>query len=245
MKKIKGRIHSIETGGTVDGPGIRFVVFMQGCALRCKYCHNPDCWCSTDGSETNIDELVEKIKKYKDFFDFSGGGVTVSGGEPLMQIKFVTELFKKLKALSIHTALDTSGYAIPGEEVSELLDYTDLVLLDLKHIDSQMHKKLTGVSNIKTVNFLTLLNEKNIKTWIRYVVVDGYNQSEEYAHKFANFIKAYANVEKVEVLPYHEMGKYKWEELGLRYELNDIKKPPQNIINNIILILKENGFNVH
>lgn len=219
MELKLGRIHSIETFGTVDGPGIRFVVFMQGCPLKCLYCHNRDTWEVNAGNETNVDDLVSEIKRYIPYMKSSGGGVTVSGGEPLLQAKFVTTLFKKLKSSNIHTALDTAGSIPINSDIEELLQYADLVLLDIKHIDDEKSKILTGLSNKNNLDFAKYLDAHNIPVWIRQVLVPGYTDDEKDLLDLKNFISTLSNVEKVEFLPYHDLGKFKWKELGFEYAL--------------------------
>lgn len=226
-----GKIHSIETFGTVDGPGIRFVVFMQGCTLRCKYCHNRDTWDPHIGKDMSADELVNEILRYKSYIDNSGGGVTVSGGEPLLQAEFVTELFKKLKKLNIHTALDTAGSIPISQQIKELLQYTDLVLLDIKHIDDEKAKILTGFSNKNNLEFAEYLNNINLPVWIRQVLVPGYTDDPFDLQKLKQFIDTLQNVKKVEILPYHNLGKYKWEEIEGKYELENVVSPSQEQIN--------------
>ncbi len=226
-----GKIHSIETFGTVDGPGIRFVVFMQGCTLRCKYCHNRDTWDPHIGKDMSADELVNEILRYKSYMDNSGGGVTVSGGEPLLQAEFVTELFKKLKKLNIHTALDTAGSIPISQQIKELLQYTDLVLLDIKHIDDEKAKILTGFSNKNNLEFAEYLNNINLPVWIRQVLVPGYTDDPFDLQKLKQFIDTLQNVKKVEILPYHNLGKYKWEEIEGKYELENVVSPSQEQIN--------------
>ncbi|OPZ78795.1 MAG: Pyruvate formate-lyase 1-activating enzyme [Alphaproteobacteria bacterium ADurb.Bin438] len=240
-EELKARIHSQESAGTVDGPGIRYVVFMQGCPLRCKFCHNPDTWNIKDGKEVTVKEIFDNIVKYKTFMDFSGGGVTISGGEPLLQVNFLKELFYRLKKEKIHTAIDTSGFVELTTELDALLYYTDLVLLDLKHIDPIRHKDLTKQDNDKVFEFLKHLQLGNKRTWIRYVIVPGYNDNAKYAESFANFVKHFDNVELIELLPYHEMGKYKWESLGLKYALDGIKPPPKSKVKEIASILHSHG----
>lgn len=220
MELKLGRVHSIETFGTVDGPGIRFVVFMQGCPLKCLYCHNRDTWEVNAGNETNVDDLVSEIKRYIPYMKSSGGGVTVSGGEPLLQAKFVTTLFKKLKSSNIHTALDTAGSIPINSDIEELLQYADLVLLDIKHIDDEKSKILTGLSNKNNLDFAKYLDAHNIPVWIRQVLVPGYTDDEKDLLDLKNFISTLSNVEKVEVLPYHDLGKFKWKELGFEYALD-------------------------
>ena len=220
-----GKIHSIESFGTVDGPGIRFVIFMQGCTLKCKYCHNRDTWNTKAGTSITVEELVKEILHYKSYMDNSGGGVTVSGGEPLLQAEFVTELFKKLKTLNIHTALDTAGSIPISSEIKDLLKYTDLVLLDIKHIDDLKAKNLTGFSNKNNLEFAKYLSNIQIPVWIRQVLVPGYTDDKFDLQKLKEFISSLNNVEKIELLPYHNLGKFKWEELGDKYELENVIPP--------------------
>ncbi|MDX8360564.1 pyruvate formate-lyase-activating protein [Cytobacillus sp. IB215316] len=221
---MKGRIHSVETCGTVDGPGLRYIVFTQGCPLRCIYCHNPDTWKVAGGKEEDTNDLIEDIKKYMSYMSFSNGGVTVSGGEPLIQADFIIDLFKKCKALGIHTALDTAGSVIPAN-IDEILDLTDLVLLDIKHIDEQKHQDITGLSNKNTISFANRLNDKGIPIWVRHVLVPGYTDQEQDLDRLGQFIGTLSNVEKVEILPYHKMGEYKWKALCLDNELIDTNPP--------------------
>lgn len=226
MEKISNcvaRVHSIESFGTVDGPGIRFVLFLQGCSLRCKYCHNRDTWDPTLGEEKTLDEIVEKIKRYKTYMTLSGGGVTVTGGEPLLQVKFVIELFKRLKEENIQTCIDTSGMFNITEDIKEVLKYTDLVLLDIKHIDDEKCKELVGVSNKKELEFARYLSENNHKMWIRQVLVPGYTDDEKDLLRLKDFLKTLKTVEKVQILKYHSMGKYKWEKMGVKYELEGVR----------------------
>lgn len=221
---IKGRVHSIETMGTVDGPGIRYVVFMQGCPLRCKYCHNRDTWDMSHGRVMSVDELMQDIRKYRNFMKYSGGGVTLTGGEPTLQWRFVAELFRRCRQEGIHAALDTSGF-VDLDKADAFLPYTDLVLLDIKEIDALRHMELTGVSNDKTLVFALHLARLNIPTWIRYVLVPGYTDDPNDIHELGQFISTLHNVERVEVLPYHTMGAYKWDQLGLDYPLRDVPEP--------------------
>lgn len=221
--KNTARIHSIESFGTVDGPGIRFVVFMQGCSLQCKYCHNRDTWDINGGEVKTVDEIIEKIENYKNYIIPSGGGVTVTGGEPLLQVRFLIELFKKLKEKNIHTCIDTSGMMSITDNIKELLKYTDLVLLDIKHIDDEKCKRLVGSSNKKELEFARYLSDNNIKMWIRQVLVPGYTDDEEDLKKLKEFLRTLKTVEKVQILKYHSMGKYKWEKMGLKYELDGVR----------------------
>ena len=231
------KIHSIESFGTVDGPGIRFVLFLQGCHLQCTYCHNRDTWDMKGGEYKTLDDIFEKIKRYKNYMLLSGGGVTATGGEPLLQAKFLIELFKKLKAEGIHTCIDTSGIVAITDDIKELLKYTDLVLLDIKHIDDEKCKKLVGVSNKRELEFAQYLSDNNIKIWIRQVLVPGYTDDEQDLLKLKKFIKSLETVEKVQILPYHDMGKYKWEKLGAKYELEDVRPANQDDVDRAKKIL--------
>lgn len=240
---VMGKIHSLESCGTVDGPGIRFVVFMQGCPLRCKYCHNPDSWKISDGKDISVDEIVKEAKKYKSYMKFSKGGITISGGEPLMQYKFVKELLKKCKDEGIHTAIDTSGY-IEIEKAKEILEYTDLVLLDIKSYNEKVFKDLTGVSNENTLTLAKYLKEINKPTWIRYVLVPGITDNMEDIENLAKFISNMDNIEKVQILPFHKLGEYKWEELGYDYELENTPVPSEEIVKKTKNIFSSYGLNV-
>ena len=216
---ITGNIHSIETFGTVDGPGIRFVVFMQGCPMRCLYCHNPDTWSLKDNKRMNVSEIY---KKYDGVKEFCKGGLTVTGGEPLVQIDFVTELFKEFKKHKIHTALDTSGILFDSENIKKfdnLVKYTDLVLLDIKHIDDNEHKKLTGHSNENVLKFAKYLSENNIPVWIRHVLVPDITFREDYLTKLGAFLKTLNNLKALDVLPYHTMGINKYKQMNIKYPL--------------------------
>ena len=223
MDKVIGNIHSIETLGTVDGPGIRFVVFMQGCHLRCKYCHNRDTWDIKAGEKNTVDELIKKILRSKPYFEVSGGGVTVSGGEPLIQAKFITELFKKLHEYGINTCIDTAGSIPISEDIIELLKYTDLVLLDIKHINNEKSIDLVGVSNKNNLDFARYLSQSNIPMWIRQVLVPGYTDDKEDLLELKKFIKTLKNVKKIEILPYHDLGKYKWDKMNDVYQLEGVR----------------------
>ena len=215
---MKGRIHSIESFGTVDGPGIRFVTFMMGCPLRCLFCHNPDTW-NLQGKcqyELTPEELCEEAMRYYNFI--KKGGVTLSGGEPLMQAAFALSYFRLCKDKGLHTALDTSGYFCTPKAM-EVLDYTDLVLLDIKTMNPTLYPRLTGVQQDNNLRFLDILQEKGIKTWVRHVVVPGLTDDEEWLHKLGRHLQQYNVVEKLEILPYHTMGVYKYQELGIPYPL--------------------------
>ena len=218
-----GKIHSFETFGTVDGPGIRFVVFMQGCHLQCKYCHNRDTWNLNCGNLVDVNELFNKILKYQNYIKPSGGGVTISGGEPLLQTKFLISLFTKLKEAKFHTAIDTSGMVDLTDDVNTLLSMTDLVLLDIKHIDPIKCKELVGFSNEKELAFAKYLSDNNIPIWIRQVLIPGLTDNQKDLLKLKDFISSLKTVEKIELLPYHSNGKFKWEKLGLSYPLANVR----------------------
>ena len=232
------KVHSFESLGTVDGPGIRFVMFLQGCHLQCKYCHNRDTWDMNGGSYKSLDEIFEKILRYKPYFESSNGGVTATGGEPLLQAKFLLELFKKLKKEGIHTCIDTSGMVSITEDVKEVLKLTDLVLLDIKHIDAEKCKELSGHSNKKELEFAKYLSDNNIPIWIRQVIVPGLTDEEEDIVKLRKFVKDLKTVQKVEFLPYHTAGKYKWKELGKKYELENIKDATKEDIERVKYIFE-------
>lgn len=221
-KNKYARIHSIESFGTVDGPGIRFVIFMQGCLLKCKYCHNRDTWDRHNGTLISLEELLNKIERYKAYILPSGGGVTVTGGEPLLQPKFLINLFKELRKKGIPTAIDTSGMVSITDDIKELLSYTDLVLLDIKHINDEKSKELVGFSNKKELEFAKYLSDNNIPVWIRQVIIHGVTDDEEDLLQLKDFINSLNNVKKIELIPYHELGKFKWENLGFNYELDGI-----------------------
>lgn len=218
-----GNIHSIETFGTLDGPGIRMVVFTQGCPMRCLYCHNPDTWNLDINKQISSDEIIEKYLSVK---EFCKGGITLTGGEPLLQIDFVIDLFKKARAKNIHTTLDTSGITFTPnnkEKFEELIKYTSLVMLDIKHIDEKEHIKLTGKSNKNILEFAKFLSENNVTTWIRHVVVPTITDKEEYLSRLGEFLATLKNVKALDVLPYHDMAKTKYEKLNIDYKLKDIE----------------------
>lgn len=236
---MDGYIHSIESFGTVDGPGIRFVVFLQGCPMRCLYCHNPDTWKPFCGERRTAEELAANALRYKNYFT-GGGGVTVSGGEPLMQAEFVTELFTLLKAKGVHTALDTSGILFDADvprAFDNLLNVTDLVLLDIKHIDEAEHKKLTSHSNNRVLAFAKYLSDIGKPIWIRHVLVPGITDDDGHLTRLKEFISGLNTVEKVEVLPYHTMGEVKYEKLGVDYPLKGVQPPTKERVQNARNIL--------
>ncbi|RIY37721.1 pyruvate formate-lyase-activating protein [Capnocytophaga canis] len=241
---LRAAIHSVESFGNIDGPGIRYVVFFQGCMLRCKYCHNPDTWelHNDDAKMMTTDELVSDIVKYKTFFQASGGGVTLSGGEPLLQLDFVLELFTKLKSLGISTCVDTCGgfYAntpIINEKILKLISLTDLFLVDIKHIDDTQHQRLTKRHNKNIITFIDFLSQNGAKMWVRHVLVPQWTDDDVYLQKLRDYIDTLQGVERVEVLPYHDMAKFKYDELGIDYPLKDIERPSKERIENAIKIL--------
>ena len=238
-----GKIHSLETFGTVDGPGVRFVVFFQGCPMRCQYCHNPDTWKAEDGEEMSADEIINRLERNRSFY--KTGGITATGGEPMLQMEFLTELFVKAKQKGISTCLDTSGIMFPTEkfgsgqnateisghggnecgvsleQIEKLMEVTDLVMLDIKHIEDAAHRKLTGHSNSNILAFARYLDSIDKPLWIRHVVVPGITFDEKELTELGKFLKTLHNVEKLEILPYHSMGKVKYDNLGMDYILKD------------------------
>jgi pyruvate formate lyase activating enzyme len=242
-KSTLGYIHSVETCGTVDGPGIRFVVFTTGCPLRCLYCANPDCRHIENGKQTSVDELIAEIQKYTSYMKASGGGVTISGGEPLFQPDFVKEIFKRCKELGIHTALDTSGFC-KLEVAQPVLEFVDLVLLDIKSFDKATYRTVTSVSIEPTLALAKYLSDINKPIWIRYVLVPGLTDETQNVEGLADFVATLKNVEKLEVLPFHKMGEYKWEELGYEYKLKDTPTPTSEQVKKAIDIFKNRGITV-
>lgn len=242
MEQIKGRIHSIESFGSADGPGVRYIVFLQGCRMRCKYCHNPDTWSLQSGELQTPEEVLKKALRYKSYWGKTGG-ITVSGGEALLQIDFLIELFKLAKEKGVHTTLDTSGNPFTRDKeffdkFNELLKYTDLFLLDIKHIDTQAHKELTGQTNENILDLAQYLSEQKKPVWIRHVLVPGITDSEEYLTRLHDFVETLDNVERVEVLPYHTLGVFKWEELGIPYSLKDVSTPSKESVDKANEILE-------
>lgn len=224
-----GKIQTIETFGAVDGPGIRYVIFLHGCAMRCRYCHNPETWCNDKFTPQTSEELIKKALKYKPYWK-NDGGITVSGGEPLLQIDFLIELFTLAKKYNINTCIDTCGQPFSNskdylEKLDKLLDLTDLFILDIKEMNNETHKRLTSKSNDNILEFARYLNDHNKKMWIRHVLVPTITDKEEDLIKLKEFVNSLKNVEKFEILPYHTLGIMKYKDLGLEYTLNDIKEP--------------------
>lgn len=239
----KGRIHSVETSSTVDGPGIRYVIFTQGCRLRCQYCHNPDTRDPLGGKEVTVDELIEEIQHYRSYLTYSGGGVTITGGEPLLQPEFVREIFRRCHELGIHTALDTSGF--PDLEASKpVLDYADLVLLDIKSFDPEIYHRVTHVAIEPTLQFARYLSTLQKPTWIRFVLVPGLTDDSANVEGVAQFVATLKGVAKVEVLPFHNMGAYKWKELGFLYLLGNTEPPTVDQIEAVKAIFCRYGLRV-
>lgn len=239
---IKGNIHSIETFGSVDGPGVRFLIFLQGCPMRCRYCHNADTWRVGTDNQMTADELLNRAERYRSYWG-EDGGITVSGGEPLMQIDFLLELFQKAKQRGINTCIDTSGQPFTRRDpffskFQELLKVTDLFLADIKHIDEEEHFKLTKQKNANILDMLTYLSEQQKPVWIRHVLVPGITDNDEYLRQTRAFIETLHNVQKIEVLSYHSLGAYKWKELGLNYTLEDVQPPSAERIANAEKILR-------
>ena len=238
---MKGYVHSIETCGTLDGPGIRYVVFLQGCPLRCKFCHNPDTWQLYAGKQYSVDELVTDILKYRNFI--RNGGVTLSGGEPLLQADFAAELFRKLKKQGIHTAVDTSG-AIPLKVCKAAIDEVDLVLLDIKSIDTFKSQEMTGKGNETALELLDYLEENKKDVWVRHVVVPGITEDYDDIEKMGEYLSKFTVISRVEILPFHKMGEYKWKQLGMKYDLEETPEPAKESIVKIKDILKRYKLNV-
>ena len=240
---LKGYVHSLESFGSVDGPGVRYVIFLSGCAMRCQFCHNPDTWKMGEGQQYTPSQLLKQALRYKNYWG-NKSGITVSGGEPLLQIDFLTELFRQAKAAGVHTTLDTSANPYTEKEPfyskwKELMQNTDLVLLDIKHIDEEQHRILTGQSNRNILRMAQLLSDMKIPMWIRHVLVPERNDKDEYLFRLAEFIRELQSVERVEVLPYHTMGIFKWENLGLDYPLEGVCPPSAERVANAKRILED------
>lgn len=238
MGETLGRVHSVESFGSADGPGVRYIVFLKGCNMRCKYCHNPDTWAKcgeNDGAKLMTpQEVLKTAMRYKAYWKQTGG-ITVSGGEALLQIDFVTELFKLAKEKGVNTCLDTSGNPFTVEEpffgkFNELMKYTDLFMLDIKHIDDEEHKKLTGQTNKNILDMAQYLSKNGKKMWIRHVLVHGITTDERYLKQLREFIDTLKTVDRVEVLPYHTLGVFKWKELGIPYQLDGVEPPTKEQI---------------
>lgn len=238
--KMEGYVHSIETCGTLDGPGIRYVVFLQGCPLRCKFCHNPDTWQLYSGKKYSVHDLMEDILKYRSFI--KRGGITLSGGEPLLQADFAAELFRECKKYGIHTTVDTSG-VIPLVACKHAIDEVDLVLLDIKSIDTFKCQSLTGKGNENALKLMDYLEQIGKEVWIRHVVVPGITENYDDIENMAEYLSKYTVISRVEILPFHKMGEYKWKQLNLKYELGDTQPPHEASIEKIKNILRQHKLN--
>ncbi len=240
-----GRVHSLESFGSADGPGVRFLVFLQGCAMRCRYCHNVDTWTMDGGTMMSADEILDKAERYRGYWG-EDGGITVSGGEALLQMDFVEELFSKAKQRGINTCLDTalqpfSPKAEYVEKFDRLMQSCDLVLADLKHIDPEGHRELTGHGNQNILAALEHLDAIDEPVWIRHVLVPGITDDDALLERTAEFLSHLHNVERIEVLPYHTLGAYKWGELGMRYTLEGVEPPSAERVRNAERILRREG----
>lgn len=234
MSEIKGRIHSVESFGSADGPGVRYIVFLKGCNMRCQYCHNPDTWAKDGGELMTPEEVLKKALRYKTYWK-EKGGITVSGGEALLQIDFVTELFRLAKEKGVNTCLDTSGNPFSMEEpfkskFDELMKYTDLFMLDIKHMNDAAHRKLTGQTNQNILEMAAYLSDHGKAMWIRHVLVPGITTEEDELYCLRSFLDTLKTVERVEVLPYHTLGVFKWKELGIPYQLEGVDPPTKEQI---------------
>lgn len=240
---MTGKIHSFESFGTVDGPGVRFVVFFQGCPMRCLYCHNPDTWTADAGTEYSAEQVIEKIERNMPFY--TTGGLTATGGEPMLQLDFLLELFTLAKSKGINTCLDTSGVMFDRdnsermEKIDRLLNVCDLVMLDIKHIDEVDHKKLTSHSNKNILDFAHYLDEKNVQMRVRHVIVPEITDRREELLKLGQFLKPFNNIEKIETLPYHTLGKVKYENLGLDYPLGETPQLTESDAEKALEIIRE------
>lgn len=243
LEGMTGYVHSIETAGTVDGPGIRFILFTTGCPLRCQYCHNPDTWHLKNGRHVSVDEVMEEIEKYSDFLNDAGGGVTISGGEPLFQDKFLANILRRCKGRGLHTALDTSGF-LGGRMTRQMLDDTDLVLLDIKSVDPNTYQRVTGVKLEPTLKFARRLSDIGKPIWLRFVLVPDLTDDFDEVESLAEFATILKSMERVEVLPFHKMGEHKWEALGLKYKLGDTEPPSDKLVSRVQDQFRERGVTV-
>lgn len=242
---VIGHVHSIETCGTVDGPGIRFIIFLQGCLMRCKYCHNRDTWDLEGGKDMTVDELMAELLQYRHFIEASGGGITISGGEAMLQPEFVKAMFEACRLEGIHTCLDTNGFVRRIDDTTKgVLDVADLVLLDIKQMDNKKHIDLTHVSNKYTLDFAKYLAENNQPVYLRYVVLPGYTDCVKDVHALGKFIEPMKNIEKIEMLPYHELGKHKWTAMGEIYPLDGVNPPSRDTMEELKAILLQYNDNV-
>lgn len=240
---VKGYVHSYESGAMVDGPGVRFVLFLSGCPLRCQYCHNPDTWDMKNGQEMDSSEILEKIKSVAQFLKIAKGGVTISGGEPFLQPEFLLEILKGCKKMGVHTAVDTSGFLV-NKLSQEILDNTNLFLLDIKAFDTEIYKEVTGVELHPTLEFLDKTREANKKVWVRYVLVPNLTDNLKMIENLAKHLKDYPNVEFIDMLPFHKLGEFKWKKLGLEYKLWDTKTPSKDSQETVRNIFRKEGLKI-
>ena len=239
-----GFVHSKEVGGAVDGPGIRYVLFVSGCPLRCQYCHNPDTWHMRKGKETSVREVVAEIASYSGFLKRAKGGITITGGEPLTQVEFTAEIFHAAKAMGLHTALDTSGYL--GKRVSdEMLEDIDLVLLDIKAFTEETYREVTGVELQPTLDFAKRLSALGKKIWLRYVLVPGLTDKLDEIAGLAAFAASLGVVERVDILPFHKLGEFKWKDCGKEYKLANTEPPSRELVETVRGIFRNEGLNAH
>jgi pyruvate formate lyase activating enzyme len=243
MENVQGYIHSVETAGTVDGPGIRYIIFTTGCPLNCVYCHNPDTRKMKSGKLVNSFDLLKEIHEYKDYHSSTGGGVTISGGEPLVQPKFMNAIFEGCKAMGVHTTLDTTGF-LNNKVTDEQLKNVDLVLLDIKSMLPDIYKKITKVELQPTLDFAKRLDKLGIKTWIRFVQVPGWSDRADNVEALAEFVATLSNVEILEVLPFHKMGEHKWKKMALEYELYDVEEPTEKEVEDVKNVFRNKGIKV-
>lgn len=240
-----GRVHSVDSLGTVDGPGIRYIIFLQGCKMRCHYCHNPDSWPLHNGTERDADSVFKEVLKSKRYMVSSNGGLTISGGEPLLQAAFVKAIFERAKNEGMHTCLDTNGFIDDDAPIlDELLPLTDMVMLDIKHLDPKMHKDLTSQEITKPQNFAKRLQKDGIRTWLRQVLLNDWTMGLDYAKKLADYAKGFDNVELIELLPFHQLGQYKWDEAGLPYKLKEMNPPEHDEVLKMKEYLENQGFKI-
>ena len=243
-RAVRGRISSCESCGTVDGPGLRFVVFFQGCPLRCLYCHNPETWEFGGGDETTAGAVFDEIRKYKNFMRASGGGATFSGGEPMSRPHFLEALLQLCRSESIHTVVDTSGYTLLTEATKQIVELTDLFLLDIKGVNANMHQIITGESNERNIAFADYLAARKKPVIVRYVLVPSLNDREHCLHKLAERLIELGNVEKLEILPFHKMGEWKWKQYALPYRLSKTQEPSEEAVQRVIDLFRGYGLTV-
>jgi pyruvate formate lyase activating enzyme len=239
-----GFLHSFTTGATVDGPGVRVVAWTTGCMWRCLYCHNPDTWTMSNGIPVSVTRAVEQLRKYRHGLKVMSGGFTLSGGEPLMQDRFAVKLFAAVHQMGVHTALDTNGHY--GSRLSDLeLQTIDLVLLDIKTWDSERHKRLTGMDNAATLDFARRLASLSRPVWLRYVLVPGLTDDPDDIRRTASFVAGLGNVARVDVLPFHQMGRYKWHRLGLQYQLEAVEPPSHEAVEEACAVFRGAGLTAY